>query len=740
MTALSSDVTAALASLRTRWGEAAPRIGGAALGGSGTVVGALATVPLPEDPDQAPRRSPDDDRVIRTGFAALDAILGTGGIPRSAALAVRGAASSGKTTLALRLAAEAQAAGSIVAYLDLARSLDPVEAVARGVRLEWLVVLEPASLEEALAMAGALVAGRSVDLLIVDLPADRASPPGGRPRRGPDGRRLPSIADRLGRLAALARRADVLLVVLEPPGLPAPVSSAIAESAGLRLELARRSWIRLGRDVVGQWTEVVVARNRAGPPGRRADLRILYAEGGGRDACLLREPLLTDAPTTLQPRIDHRATPPSPLAAPSTPAQPSAGDGRPGLRLLPDRSARPRRATLDGRDRSSTPARRRTTLGVRRGMPLGSAHRLAPEATFLDPDVAADAAAVERALEALAAFSPGIAGATDPTDPAFGLLEVQVDGLDRLWGAEPVLVERIVAALRADPSRSTAGRHRRDPFRGDDRGRRGGAARSALDRRARWRGRPSSARCRPRCSPPIPTSGLGSPGSGCAGSRRSPSCRARRSSLGSAWRASGSTPARTAGDRRVPAPPCPRATRSWGSVSSRRSRISSRSGSSSIAWPAALADQLLARGAAAGRVELRLVLDLAFARRGTPRMLAIQQRFPEPTAEGEAIERLLLARLEREPPPAAVARLELELAEVTPAAGQQLALFVPQAARSARLSWQLARLALAFGEDRIGRVELVDPEAILPERRWRRLPIGSGSEAGFRPLVPGVVR
>ena len=227
-------------------------------------------------------------------------------------------ASSGKTTLALRLAAEAQAAGSIVAYLDLARSLDPVEAVARGVRLEWLVVLEPASLEEALAMAGALVAGRSVDLLIVDLPADRASPPGGRPRRGPDGRRLPSIADRLGRLAALARRADVLLVVLEPPGLPAPVSSAIAESAGLRLELARRSWIRLGRDVVGQRTEVVVARNRAGPPGRRADLRILYAEGG--ESGRLSPPRagylpMPPPPSSHGSTID--ATPPSPLAAPS---------------------------------------------------------------------------------------------------------------------------------------------------------------------------------------------------------------------------------------------------------------------------------------------------------------------------------------------------------------------------------------------------------------------------------------
>ncbi len=361
MTTLSSDVTAALASLRTRWGEAAPRVGGEALGGSGVVVGALATVPLPDEPDGRPTRPVDDERVVRTGFAALDAILGPGGVPRSTALAVRGDASSGKTTLALRLAAEAQAAGSIVAYVDLARSLDPVEAVARGVRLEWLVVLEPASLDEALAMAGALVAGRSVDLLIVDLPSDRGSPDRaasglpGRVRPGRDGRRSPSVADRLGRLAALARRAAVLLVVLEPPGLPRPISSAIAESAGLRLELAQRAWIRLGRDVVGQRTEVVVARNRSGPPGRRAELRILYAEGGGRDACLLREPLLTDlltdAPTILQPRTDHRATAPPPLAPSPPPARQGARDGRPELRLVPDRAARPRRAALDGRDR-----------------------------------------------------------------------------------------------------------------------------------------------------------------------------------------------------------------------------------------------------------------------------------------------------------------------------------------------------------------------------------------------------
>ena len=86
-------------------------------------------------------------------------------------------------------------------------------------------------------------------------------------------------------------------------------------------------------------------------------------------------------------------------------------------------------------------------LGVRRGMALGSAHRLAPEATFLDPAPEADRAAVEAAFERLATFSPGLAGTSDPADPAFGLLEVQIDGLHRLWGPEARLVERLSGAL-----------------------------------------------------------------------------------------------------------------------------------------------------------------------------------------------------------------------------------------------------------------------------------------------------
>lgn len=389
MATLSPNVTAAVTSLQARWGAAAPRVAGGpgALGAPGATGiagtapitdGALALAAPATAPDQRPTPTPTprptptpaqrptpglDDRVIPTGFAALDAILGPGGLPRSASVAIRGDGSSGRTTLVLRLAAEAQAAGSIVAWLDLSRSFDPVEAVARGIRLEWLVVITPETLDEGLAIGGALLAGRSVDLLVLDLPGGRLAATD-----------CPThIADRLGRLAALARRSETLFVVLEPPaparGSPGALATAVAEATGLRLELARRSWIRLGRDIVGQRTEALVARNRYGPPGRRATLRILYAEGGERDACLGRDDLLHDdleAPDPA-PAIHERthidATSPSPPAAP-----PSRTRSGPSLRALPARPARPGRQAV-----GSGAGRRREPGSPRPGRPAGDA-------------------------------------------------------------------------------------------------------------------------------------------------------------------------------------------------------------------------------------------------------------------------------------------------------------------------------------------------------------------------------
>lgn len=277
----------ALATLRTRWGSAAIRLGdgrpvgsvAAAGEGAPAVHGSLALAALPGSHPGGPlastlppeTRAPEADapeaHVISTGFPALDAILGPSGLPAQASVVVRGGPSSGKTTLALRCAAEAQASGDIVAWLDLTRAFDPVEAGGRGIDLRWLLVIRPSDPSEGMALAGALLAGRSVGLLVVDLPARAGA----------------RLDDQLRRLTAHARRVGARLILLQPrSGTGAPGSSAVGRSTSLRLELERQAWLRLGRDVVGQRTAVDVAKNRYGPPGRRVELDIHYLAEGER--------------------------------------------------------------------------------------------------------------------------------------------------------------------------------------------------------------------------------------------------------------------------------------------------------------------------------------------------------------------------------------------------------------------------------------------------------------------------
>jgi RecA/RadA recombinase len=282
----------ALASLESRWGSAAVRLGDGrparALpveGGSLAVHGALALTLLPGSHPEAAGAAADGPAfdVISTGFPALDAILGPSGLPREASIVLRGGPSSGKSTLALRCVAEAQASGDIVAWLDLSRVFDPVEAVGRGVDLRWLLILRPADIPEGLALAAALLSGRCLGLLVVDLPA-----------------RLPGGADgQLRRLAAHTRRVGARLVVLAPAALDGASQATLAGSSSLRLELERRAWLYLGRDVVGQRTTVAVAKNRYGPPGRSVELDIHYLTDGERSVTTHR--LLTDGATGSAP-------------------------------------------------------------------------------------------------------------------------------------------------------------------------------------------------------------------------------------------------------------------------------------------------------------------------------------------------------------------------------------------------------------------------------------------------------
>jgi nucleotidyltransferase/DNA polymerase involved in DNA repair len=366
------------------------------------------------------------------------------------------------------------------------------------------------------------------------------------------------------------------------------------------------------------------------------------------------------------------------------------------------------------------------SLGVRRGMPLGSAHRLVPEATFLDQAPEADTAAVEAAFERLAASSPSLAGSADPTDPAFGLVEVQIDGLERLWGSDDTLVARFAAAvapvLPGPPRAGIAGtrfaatvatalapdgRPLVVPVAGDA-AFLGPLSASMLtpDQEVRARLARFGLR-RIEAVAALPRSAL---------IARFGETGARLHARANGLETDPFRPRRTP-ERLVLGLPIEPPVAELEPLRFVLRRLAG-----------ALADQVAARGAAAERVHVRLELDAGLVP-GTSPTIELVQRFPEPTADAEAIERLVLARLERRPPAAPVERLELELAGVSAAAGQQLPLFVPQAARDARLGWQLARLTLVHGEERLLRAELVDPEASLPETRVRFLPaapIGDG--------------
>jgi protein ImuB len=355
-------------------------------------------------------------------------------------------------------------------------------------------------------------------------------------------------------------------------------------------------------------------------------------------------------------------------------------------------------------------------LGVRRGIPLGSAHRLAPEAAFLDPEPEADAAAVEAAFETLARFSPGLAGTTDQADPAFGLIEIQAEGLDRLWGPEPLLVARLVEALAGGmpgaPRPGIAGTR----FTATVAAGHATPAEPRIvepDGDARFLAQLPSSLLSPDPDVRARLARFGLRRIGAVADLPRSALVARFGEEGERLhaRARGQElepfRPRRASERLVLALPIDPPVAETESLRFVLHRLA-----------ATLAAQVAARGMAAARAHLRLTLDLAFATPGTPGELVVEQRFPEPTAEAEAIERLLHARLERTPPPAPVERLELELAGIEPAVGQQLPLFVPQAARNSRLGWQLARLVLTFGEDRIRRVAVTDPDAPLAERRW----------------------
>ena len=355
-----------------------------------------------------------------------------------------------------------------------------------------------------------------------------------------------------------------------------------------------------------------------------------------------------------------------------------------------------------------SPAVRR--LGVVRGQPLGTAHRLVPEAQFLPADRDAYRARMAAALEEMAKFTPSVESDSDPEARTFGQILLGIEGLHRLWGDEPRLTSRIVAAARA---------HLPDEPRLGIGNTRFGAqvaavvGRGTLESISVGAAAVEAAYLAPLSITLLPADdetrerlrvfGLTRIGEFAALARSSVIARfgehggmlhdLARGMDGRALRPRRAIE-RLSAEAELEPP--------VDSVEPLRFVLRNLCG--------ALCEQLNARGAGATRAVLILELE-----RGQP--LVLEQVLPEPAASPDLLERLLVARLAAEPPRIAVSRLSIELRGEQVVSGQQLGLFSPQLARAARLDWQLTGLALRFGADRLLRTRILDPEATLPELR-----------------------